>query len=412
MTHPRQTPSRRAAIVGGSMAGLFSALLLARAGFEIDIFERNPEELAGRGAGIVTHPALLRALEAAGLSAGEAIGVPVEGRRIFAADGSTVAEMPFPQTNTSWDHLFRRLRALVPEGRYHLGKEAAGVAQDDEGVSVSFADGTKAQADLVVAADGFRSAIRPLFLPDRGPVYAGYVAWRGLVEEADLSPAAVEALFSEFTFCLPPGEQILTYPVSGADNNLRPGHRRLNYVWYRPAAKGPAFDRLLTDDHGRTHSVSIPPPLISKAVIAEMREAAERLFPPVLVEAVERTGMPFFQPIYDLTVPRMAFGKVAILGDAAFVARPHVGAGVTKAAEDSMALAAALGGRDDISAALSAFEAARLPADNRIVQHGRDLGSSMKETCLDEAERRQADHYRDPKVIMQETASLEFLEAA
>src|SRR5262249_58334412 len=123
---------------------------------------------------------------------------------------------------------------------------------------------------------------------------------------------------------------------------LRRGHRRYNFVWYGPADETSELPRLLTDETGVTHFISIPPPLVRDEVIAEMRAAAEQLIAPQLRRVVALAPRPFLQPIYDLEVPQMAFGRVAILGDAAFVARPHVAAGVSKAAADAIALAAAL----------------------------------------------------------------------
>ncbi|MEI9803168.1 MAG: hypothetical protein WDN48_00340 [Pseudolabrys sp.] len=79
---------------------------------------------------------------------------------------------------------------------------------------------------------------------------------------------------------------------------------------------------VLTDDSGKTHAISIPPPLISRAAIAEMRADAERLLAPQFRQIVKLIEEPILQPIYDLESPRMAFGRVAIVGDAAFVARP------------------------------------------------------------------------------------------
>ena len=102
---------------------------------------------------------------------------------------------------------------------------------------------------------------------------------------------------------------------------------------------------MLTDASGRTHALGIPPPLVRAEVIAALREASRALLAPQLDEVVRLTPQPFLQPIYDVETPRMAVGRVAILGDAAFLARPHVAAGVTKAAEDAMALADALRAR-------------------------------------------------------------------
>src|SRR5690606_16719393 len=159
---------------------------------------------------------------------------------------------------------------------------------------------------------------RNQFLPEAERQYAGYIAWRGLIEESALSAKTHADLFERFGFCLPPHEQMLGYPVAGLNNALEKGKRRYNFVWYRPADEA-ELARLSTDDSGKVHLDGIPPPLISKAVQTEIREAAHRLLAPQFAEMVERTEQPFFQPIYDLESSQLAFGRVALLGDAAFV---------------------------------------------------------------------------------------------
>ncbi len=162
------------------------------------------------------------------------------------------------------------------------------------------------------------------------------------------------------------------------NNDLRAGHRRYNFVWYRPASEERELPRLLTDEQGRTHSLSIPPPLIAREVVAEMREAAARVLAPQFNAMVALCEQPFLQPIYDLEVPRMAFGRVALVGDAAFVARPHIGAGVAKAADDALALADALAANPNVEAALRQFETPRLAAGQRILARTRHLGAYVQ----------------------------------
>jgi 2-polyprenyl-6-methoxyphenol hydroxylase-like FAD-dependent oxidoreductase len=411
-TGGRASSPPRAAVIGGSIAGLFAAVLLRRRGWDVSVHERNASELAGRGAGIVTHPPLDDALRLAGIDSTADLGVPIPMRRTFGRDGSVIGALAFPQVNTSWDRLFQLLRARMPDGTYHLGQALTAIDQTDDGVVATFSDGTWRDVDLVVAADGIRSSVRGLLMPDVQPQYAGYIAWRGLVEESALSDAARDALFGGFGFCLPPGEQILGYPVAGAGNAMSPGSRRYNFVWYRPAAEGGALDRLLTDDAGRHHPQGIPPPLIARAVVAEMLEAAERGLAACFAEAVRKTAMPFFQPIFDLAVPRMAIGRVAIIGDAAFVARPHVGAGVTKAAEDAVALAEAVSHGAPVPQALARFEAERLPIGHRIIARARHLGAYMQAQQRTPEEKAAAERFRTPDAVMRETASLAFLAAA
>jgi 2-polyprenyl-6-methoxyphenol hydroxylase-like FAD-dependent oxidoreductase len=208
-------------------------------------------------------------------------------------------------------------------------------------------------------------------------------------------------------FCLPPGEQFLSYPVAGLDNDLRPGYRRCNFVWYRPADDG-ALRAMLTDAGGRTHALGIPPPLVREEIIVAMRAAAPALLAPPLAELVRLSPLPFLQPIYDVESLRMVAGRVAILGDAAFLARPHVGAGVTKAAEDAMALAAALRENEDIATALSQFEQQRLSPNQRITARGRDLGAYLAPQATPE-QRAIAKRHSPPEAVLREVALLNFL---
>jgi 2-polyprenyl-6-methoxyphenol hydroxylase-like FAD-dependent oxidoreductase len=117
---------------------------------------------------------------------------------------------------------------------------------------------------------------------------------------------------------------------------------------------------------------------------------------------------PLLQPIYDLASPRLAFGRVVLVGDAAFVARPHVGAGVSKAADDAAALAAALDADDDIDAALRRYERERLDENNRIIERARHLGAYLQATQNAEARTRSARH-GVPEAVLAETATLDFL---
>ena len=119
-------------------------------------------------------------------------------------------------------------------------------------------------------------------------------------------------------------------------------------------------------------------------------------------------ALPFLQPIYDLEVPHMAFGRVAVLGDAAFVARPHVGAGVAKAAEDALALADALEA-GDVETALKQFEAARLPMGNKIIERARRLGAYVQADLKTQAERAYAALHRKPEAVLSRNRDDEFL---
>src|SRR5262245_50480471 len=144
-------------VIGGSLGGLFAANLLLRAGFDAKVYERVPEELAGRGAGIVTHQELHDALRACGIAIDDSLGNMIAGRRAVRPDGSLIADHPLPQLVTSWGRLHHVLRNALPRERYEGGREAVEIDTSDERVRVKFADGKAAEADLVLGADGVRS---------------------------------------------------------------------------------------------------------------------------------------------------------------------------------------------------------------------------------------------------------------
>ncbi|NNM70954.1 FAD binding domain-containing protein [Enterovirga aerilata] len=402
---------RRALVIGGSVGGLFAAIRLLRDGWDVEVFERSPVELAARGAGIVVQPQVVAALRSLGLGLTRDLGVDVSRRQTLDRSGRVIAQALRPQVATSWNRLFDILRTGFPGGRYHLGRDLVGVEQDGSAVTARFADGGAATGDLLVGADGFRSSVRRTFAPQTRPLYAGYVAWRGLVEEEAFPPDLHRQMFGFFSFGLPPEEQILGYPVAGDGSADQAGRRRYNFVWYRPADELTELPRLLTDETGYRHEMSIPPPLIARAAIAEMRAHAEEVFPPQFCEIIRLTEQPFLQPIYDLESPHMAFGRVALIGDAAFVARPHVGAGTAKAADDAMRLADMLTAEGSIEAALARFEAERLQMGRRMVEQARRLGTYMKRDFVSEAERLRAERHRSPEAVMAETALLDFLGA-
>ena len=402
----------RALVIGGSMSGLFAALALSRGGWDVHVFERVDTELAGRGAGIVAQPQLWEVFAKVGIVPPSELGVPVEFRRSYDVDGRLMGEIRCPQTLTSWDRIYRLLRDGFPSARYHRGKALARVDMRPRSVVAHFADGESAEGDLLIGADGLRSTVRAQLLPEAVPLYAGYIAWRALVPEAALSPATHRDLFGYLAFCHPPGEQMLGYPVAGPDNDLRPGHRSYNLVWYRPADEETELPRLLTDATGTTHSVSIPPPLIRAEVIDAMRADAERLLAPQFREIVRVAAQPFIQPIYDLAATKMAFGRVAILGDAAFVARPHVAAGVAKAAEDAVALARSIEECGDVARGLASFEALRIGLGRRVIERARHLGAYLQSRARSRAERLRAEKHRAPAAVMAETAVLDFLDEA
>ena len=187
-----------------------------------------------------------------------------------------------------------------------------------------------------------------------------------------MSAEARAVLGDRLMFCLPPGEQMLGYPVPGADEAVLPGRRRYHVVWYRPADEAKA----LTGQDGRRYDLSIPPGRVAADAVGTLDADAGALPAPCCAEVVHLSRPPFIQAIYDLESPQLVFGRALLIGDAAFVARPHAGMGVTKAALDAQTLAQAFA-EPDRAPALAAWQSRRLRYGQAVVERSRRLGAYL-----------------------------------
>jgi 2-polyprenyl-6-methoxyphenol hydroxylase-like FAD-dependent oxidoreductase len=168
---------------------------------------------------------------------------------------------------------------------------------------------------------------------------------------------------------------------------------------------------MCVDERGHQHEYSVPPPLIRKDLIAALRKEGRHVLPPALNDCFQAIEQPFFTPIYDFIAPRIVSGRVALVGDAAANARPHMGFGVSKAACDAQALADALRDREDIEAALAEYNGIRQPIGEIIVKHSRKLGTHMGVNLRTGEDRAMHELLQEPRAMMDWIAVPNFLDA-
>jgi len=376
-------------VAGGSIAGLCAGIALRGVGCNVEIYERTLGIMTSRGAGIVAQPQLLRLVRDVG-----ATELPTTSclyRRYLLPDDDDVTRIEGPLQFTSWYAIHQTLKSAFPADRYHSGSSLIGFDQTPGCVFAHFAGGDAVKADLLVCADGSRSEMRRKLAPEVQPNYAGYVAWRGTIEEKH-APAELVRFFDEtFTICEGrSGGHILCYFIPGAKAATEHGARQLNWVWYVRVPDGPELKMLLIDKNGVPQEASVAMCMVPTERVAEVHALAARELHPRFVELVQRTHDPFIQTIIDVAVPRMALGRVCLVGDAAFVLRPHPAAATAKAAADAMALAAALKSHpDDPPAALREWEPRQLDYGTSLARLATMVGKRSVE--LSSASRDQAD---------------------
>ncbi len=374
-------PSRpRALVIGGSLGGLFAANMLKRAGWDVDVYERSADDLDSRGGGIVLQPDVVEVIRQSGVDTSNIdLGVRSRNRTVFRPDGTIQSKQFAPQTQTSWSLIYTTMKQALGDARYHRGKRLVDIRQNeaDKTVTALFEDGAQETGDLLVGADGNGSTVRRLLWPDDRPTYAGYLAWRGLVPEGEMPQVARESLHGDFGFANNTGSHILGYLVPGANNDTRDGHRLYNWVWYRVADHERLRD-IMTDRDGQHRGFSMPEGKLTEIWRDSVYREANDLLPPPFRAVVRATKVPFAQAIRDLTVESMVKGRVILIGDAAFIPRPHTAASTSKAAANALTLAEALTMHpDDIDSALKRWQPQQLTLGNDLYEQGSRTGDYL-----------------------------------
>jgi salicylate hydroxylase len=347
---------QKVAVVGAGIGGLNAAIALIQRGFDVTVYEQA-DALGEIGAGIQLSPNASRVLMALGLDK-DFEAIAFEPNRHVVRNwksGSVVSATQMkgvfrPQYGAGYFGAHRAdlhavLQRAVPASAIRLNAKCIGVTQSAERAVILFADGSQAEADVVIGADGIRSAVRAgLFGPD-APRFTGHIVWRGLVPTTALPKGLIEP---DMTAWFGPKGTVVHYYVRRGEI--------VNWIAHYEA-------------DWREESWSVE---------SDWREAAQAYagWHPLLNELFSRTQRCYKWALYDRDpLPRWTQGRVTLLGDAAHPMLPYLAQGAAQAIEDGYVLADLLAQhRSDPHGALVAYEQARLPRTARVQLHARERG--------------------------------------
>jgi 2-polyprenyl-6-methoxyphenol hydroxylase-like FAD-dependent oxidoreductase len=336
---------RTALIIGGGIGGLAAAVALRSIDFEVSVYERAPE-LHEVGAGLSLWANAVQALTHLGLAERvRALAIPDVGGGIYAPSGKRLVSV----TNRELARRFGEYSVMIHRAELHgllldalagarleLGKTFVGFESNAEGVRASFSDGSQAQADVLIGADGLHSAVRKQLHGEARPRYAGYTAWRSVVrfDQAGLLPGETWGRGARFGRIPMKDGRVYWFATKNAPEGAR-GQERAELLrtfgsWHAPIE--------------------------------------------ALIGAADETGI-LRNDIYDRPVLKSwGEGRVTLLGDAAHPMTPNLGQGACQALEDAVVLARALAAEANVGSALRAYEAARKARTDAIVLQSRRLG--------------------------------------
>ncbi|MBO4253333.1 FAD-dependent monooxygenase [Streptomyces griseorubiginosus] len=353
---PTHVPGPRIAIVGGGIGGLAAAAFLNRSGLRATVYEQAPA-LGEVGAGLVVAPNAVRLLRR--LGAMERLlrrAVPLDwgwefrrwadGRVLSVEKLSGECERLYGE-RTYVVHradLLDTVKSAVPGDRIRLGARCTSIEERPHGLRLRFADGSRAEADVVIGADGVHSVVRSTLAEPTPPAYSGICAFRTIVPADD---APDFALRPAQTLWLGPGRHFVHYPINGG--------QAVNVVAFAPAGD-------YTDESW------------SATATVEEFHAEFAGWDARVTDLIAAGGVPGRWALLDRAPLRhWSRGRVTLLGDAAHPMFPFFAQGAAQSIEDAAVLARCLAASaDDPEQALKRYEVLRIARTTCLQQISHD----------------------------------------
>lgn len=362
------------AIVGASIAGAAISIILERNGYDITVFEQAPKNnMVDRGAGIALPKDLVQKLITLDIFDKDFATINIDKRYFYAYDPvqdeeSFITDKPFIASSVHWCSVYLNLVKRLPEEKVHYSTKVTAVIPGKK-VRLTFNNREEQEFDIVIFADGFNSLGRKTIFPESALKYSNYIAWRGI--ERKRNDETSKRLKNVVPFYVYDRGHFLVYAIPELHTKQPEQEYIVNWLLYE---KIDHIHPLYRDNKAQQN---IPPTLMAAEYIEYLYNLAKKHLPPFPRDIVLQTPQPFTQAIYDAWVPQFFLNNVALMGDASILARPHVGAGSTKALIDALSLEKYLKDEPDIHIAMERWGKERQQVANKLFILCRALGDFL-----------------------------------
>lgn len=362
------------AIVGSAIAGSMAAILLHRAGFDVTVFEqRQRGVLVDRGAGIALPKYLVMDLIEQDILDKDFPILDIKDREFIYYNPQTKQERilglkPFIAYGVHWGSLYSNLVRRIPEEIIHYNTKVTAVNSNKK-VELSFSNNEKQTFDFVVFADGYHSIGRNYLYPESAPEFANYIAWRGTLVRVD--EETDKYLSSKVPFHVFEKGHLLLYTIPQLNSKNPNREYIVNWLIYE------TIDEQHPLAVAKKARENIMPHQMTDEYRSYLIDLAARYFCDFAQEIIRSTQSPFTQAIHDAYVPHYFSKRLALVGDASILARPHVGAGSTKAIEDALSLTRHLQSSSDMYKAFEDWGQERQNEGNKLLSLCRELGKLL-----------------------------------
>ncbi len=370
------------AIIGGSLSGCMAAILLTRAGHEVTVFERSKSGLVGRGGGLTTSRKVLDEMKALDLLDTDFPASPFSELKMM----KRTAEAPYLGVNplskpidmrcVHWGGLWSNLVKRVPGDIYRRGRMLTWAVDTGDAVTLTFQDGPTETADLVVFCDGYNSMGRRMMFPDTQVTYRGYIVWRGVLSDSEVTDHAPLLDHPRYSYLSMPGS-FVSFVVPSSEGSMIPGERTINWAAYLPVAAD-ELGHYFTDTQGMLREGTVPSGAVRPTLDQELKDLMARELPEYYADILAKSTGSQLQQIYTNNLDAYGKGRMCLFGDAGMVVQPMTGSGVFKGFSNARDLGATLDGSEDAKAAVVAWSAQQTRVAHKMLA----LGNQMEDAFI------------------------------